>query len=98
MNRDAFVRGIVIGLRTQMNPKYPVDPSQLREIREQAETMADLVMEQLDDLGEQPGDELPRPRFPGRLQRGLRPALPPPGAHLWDYRDDKPRVSHGREP
>ncbi len=53
MNRDAFVRGIVIGLRAQMNPKYPVDPSQLREIREQAETMADLVMEQLDDVGQQ---------------------------------------------
>lgn len=53
MNRDAFVRGIVIGLRTQMNPKYPVDPSQLRDLREQAEAMADQVIEQLDDTAQQ---------------------------------------------
>jgi hypothetical protein len=53
MNRDAFVRGIVIGLRTQMNPKYPVDPSQLREIREQAEVMADQIIEHLDDTAQQ---------------------------------------------
>jgi len=50
MTRDDFVRAIVIGVRTQMDTKYPVSSDKVGAIREEAETLADGLEGMIDDV------------------------------------------------
>jgi hypothetical protein len=52
MNRDAFVRAIVIGVRASMDTRYPANSEALRGIRDLAENVADQT-EGLDDFSQQ---------------------------------------------